>query len=612
MAPQSVKECIRTLARRHAELGAGKLYSIFQAEASRDLALGADSMIGFSKFKRVLREVREESVEEPVMQAETDISSTFASAGEMQPLSDVKDDSAPVSLSSESSEARQLVKSFANQLDEMRRSNADVSPEFAQKQARSQAQRHARESASEWAYNWSYSSGGTTEPIARAGYSNLVFKELQVPCDTVQCNESDNADLSTLERALLPSTATSARDIDIANLASIQYLMHLGWEFEWEKHDTSPWEDLFFQPVHLLEDTQPFSLRKYDILKKSHECLKGVFLLRQRTVMQVSFADFLKIYMPGYAITDVMQRQKHDFHGPLVHMQSDSAYGFAALKDLADSTPSSLVAFIPHLSEILHTDGNIVLSAVTGRGPQTVTKKRSGKRRNRRDEKHKRLHESDVSTYFSLRSSNDELARCLMSWNNTDCAELGPNIEMLAVRQCKRGQGWLHKFYRAIEHFALQRWTMTGRTEDGKRRCRIFAAYLTGTEVETRTAANGRSASISDKDFFLKFEGFEARFDAMNCIGGVLLDEDAVKYIRPKDVDGEQSAFDDSDACMTKDSQESRLELCQYCACSSKETHLFKCSLCKQVKYCSTSCQKADWPQHKLWCQKTKDDFEDD
>jgi len=218
-----------------------------------------------------------------------------------------------------------------------------------------------------------------------------------------------------------------------------------------------------------------------------------------------------------------------------------------------------------------------------------------------------------VSTIFSLRTNGDEIARCLLTWNNADCAELGPNIEMLAVHQSRRGQGWLHTFYSMIEHFVLARWTMTGLTEDGKKRCRIFASYLTGTEVETRRRSNGESESVCDKDFFLRYQGFDVRFDAMNCIGGCPADEDAVKYIKPNastSLDAQQLLFVGPDTeQMPKYSGRS---VCHYCACSSQDAHLSLCSGCKQVRYCSSVCQAEDWPQHKLWCRKSKEDFEAD
>lgn len=250
--------------------------------------------------------------------------------------------------------------------------------------------------------------------------------------------------------------------------------------------------------------------------------------------MQVGFADLYEELLPGYFITEALQEQKHNSHGALVKLQSSSEYGFAALKAIVHAAPSDRVAVLPHISEVLHADGDIVVTAVTGLGQQNSLSQRRGKRTSQTEKDHAHLHEDGVTTFLSLRTSDDEIARCLLTWNNADCAELGPNIEMLAVHQCRRGQGWLHKFYSMTEQFVLSHWTMTGRTEDGKKRCRIFASYLIGTEVETRRPSNGKSESACDKDHFLKYQGFDVRFDAMNCIGGCLADEDAVKYINPK------------------------------------------------------------------------------
>jgi hypothetical protein len=45
---------------------------------------------------------------------------------------------------------------------------------------------------------------------------------------------------------------------------------------------------------------------------------------------------------------------------------------------------------------------------------------------------------------------------------------------------------------------------------------------------------------------------------------------------------------------------------CQKCG---KHTRLFQCSVCKKARYCSRSCQKADWkPRHKAECHKEDTD----
>lgn len=42
-----------------------------------------------------------------------------------------------------------------------------------------------------------------------------------------------------------------------------------------------------------------------------------------------------------------------------------------------------------------------------------------------------------------------------------------------------------------------------------------------------------------------------------------------------------------------------------YSSCySSNGGKLMKCSACKGVTYCGTQCQKADWNNHKMFCQK--------
>ncbi|KAI1792811.1 hypothetical protein LXA43DRAFT_317266 [Ganoderma leucocontextum] len=46
-----------------------------------------------------------------------------------------------------------------------------------------------------------------------------------------------------------------------------------------------------------------------------------------------------------------------------------------------------------------------------------------------------------------------------------------------------------------------------------------------------------------------------------------------------------------------------RLDQCSWCKNST--VSLKKCSRCKEARYCSTTCQKADWPRHKVPCRRS-------
>ena len=44
---------------------------------------------------------------------------------------------------------------------------------------------------------------------------------------------------------------------------------------------------------------------------------------------------------------------------------------------------------------------------------------------------------------------------------------------------------------------------------------------------------------------------------------------------------------------------------CMHCTTAETSTHRLKnCGRCKMVAYCNTTCQHADWPAHKLVCNK--------
>uniref|UniRef100_A0A915A697 MYND-type domain-containing protein n=1 Tax=Parascaris univalens TaxID=6257 RepID=A0A915A697_PARUN len=45
---------------------------------------------------------------------------------------------------------------------------------------------------------------------------------------------------------------------------------------------------------------------------------------------------------------------------------------------------------------------------------------------------------------------------------------------------------------------------------------------------------------------------------------------------------------------------------CSYCLEPDRTTKLEKCAACKSIFYCSRSCQKADWPMHKVECKFSK------
>ncbi|KAI0648666.1 hypothetical protein C8Q79DRAFT_1007249 [Trametes meyenii] len=46
-------------------------------------------------------------------------------------------------------------------------------------------------------------------------------------------------------------------------------------------------------------------------------------------------------------------------------------------------------------------------------------------------------------------------------------------------------------------------------------------------------------------------------------------------------------------------------DICRFCGRRPRtETKLLLCSACKKAQYCSQTCQKGDWPNHKLLCEK--------
>lgn len=58
-------------------------------------------------------------------------------------------------------------------------------------------------------------------------------------------------------------------------------------------------------------------------------------------------------------------------------------------------------------------------------------------------------------------------------------------------------------------------------------------------------------------------------------------------------------------ACLPLPSHRERL--CTHCFCAAAQAKLMRCTRCKWVRYCSGTCQKADWPSHKHECRALTD-----
>jgi len=595
-ASNSLEDDVRTLALSYPDLGAGQLYKEFQR-----VGIAAGSIcVGFQKFKRVLNSIR----------SEFERHSSLSPAGCEVTKNEAESSVRRFNARTGEAETRTLPPGIGQHISELFAGKFDSADSLSQdlvehvdgggRRAFNLAEIHARPKPTEWAYNWDVANGGTAHPTARDGHSTLYV------------------------RVAIPDHPDRASDIDIASIGAVAPLILLGWEFQLEAHDKDDWNELLFPPTHLLDDTQPFSLKFRH--ERTNNCLRGVFILRQQHMMQKAFGDMAQAIskMPedirGQA--KHLCERKHDFHGPLLKLESSSKAGFEALQMLSSAAPASCVAFLPHISEVLHLDGSISITATTGLGPESFnrgagTRHRKGKRPSappsaRTGEA--RACQQEVSTSFTMQDSEDVIARCLTSWNNMDFAELGPNIEMLAVREDRRGEGWLAKLFNIVEKFILSRWTMRGRTEDGKKRCRIFASYLTGAEIEQRVRQSGQKQSLSDKDFFFKYQGFDVRFDAQNhMLAGRPVDEDAVKYVKSVAGDShlEESASGRGDEEAMEMIKNPGILLCHNCACAHEDAQLQLCNGCKQVRYCSAECQKKDWSRHKLWCKKSKEDVED-
>lgn len=56
------------------------------------------------------------------------------------------------------------------------------------------------------------------------------------------------------------------------------------------------------------------------------------------------------------------------------------------------------------------------------------------------------------------------------------------------------------------------------------------------------------------------------------------------------------------------DKEDANMAICGMCGKPNVDNTLKKCSRCKVTYYCSVTCQKAKWPQHKDYCKTLRDE----
>lgn len=226
-----------------------------------------------------------------------------------------------------------------------------------------------------------------------------------------------------------------------------------------------------------------------------------------------------------------------------------------------------------------------------------------------------------LATRFTLFHKDEEVARCHMTYK--DCTwdpSVGPTIEMIAVKQSRRGEGlgkilwyWVTVFIE--ENFTLE--CLNNDTPPGH--VMVKATQLLTNEVETRQDKEGNSMiPVGFKSFMFDYCSFSVRVQkgaaGFMFSGRRPKDEEAVKYIPL--LSKEDMASRTHELLVKKCPRIGKgymrgrngKRICMYCSrVGSNGTDMLSCSKCTISFYCNAQCQKKDWKRHKKWCGKSRE-----
>ena len=322
-----------------------------------------------------------------------------------------------------------------------------------------------------------------------------------------------------------------------------------------------------------------------------------------------------------------MQKRDHDDGDPNVGnyatFEAKSELGISMAKELLDALQlHGLHALIPHerVEKVLKKGYRVV--SVTGLGPDSDDVDN--------DER------GSLATRFTLFHEDEEVARCHMTY--TDCSydpSIGPTVEMITVKQSRRGEGLAKILWYWVNIFIEDNFTiecMNNVVAPGH--VMVKATQLTTSEVETReekkkkkNAGNedmhisNRMIPVGFKELMYDYCGFSVREQkgvmAAMCGRGRPKDEEAVKYIPLLSREELLSSSRTHEALVKKMPKIGKgymrakvgKRICMFCGrIGSDGSQLLRCASCGVAFYCDKKCQKEDWTRHKKWCAKPRED----
>jgi hypothetical protein len=261
------------------------------------------------------------------------------------------------------------------------------------------------------------------------------------------------------------------------------------------------------------------------------------------------------------------------------------------------------MAFIPHerielpLENYGYKDGYKVVST-TGEGPD--------------DDGETKM----LATRFTLFHRDEEVARCHMTYRDGSWdPSMGPTVEMIAVKQSRRGEGLAKVLWYWVRGFIEDNFTIECLNNDAPLGHVMVKATQIGTnEVDIRMEKDGSSHPLTFKEFLFDYCEFSVREQkgeaAYMFSSRRPKDEEAVLYIPllSRDQLASRAGAESSDAPKPGNAifrEKCGARMCHWC--TKVNVDLSRCSRCGTAFYCDRSCQKKDFKRHKKWCGKTRE-----
>lgn len=215
-----------------------------------------------------------------------------------------------------------------------------------------------------------------------------------------------------------------------------------------------------------------------------------------------------------------------------------------------------------------------------------------------------------LATRFTLFNKDEEVARCHLTYRDGSWdPSFGPTVEMLAVKQSRRGEGLAKFLWYHVRRFIEVNFTIECLNNDAPLKHVMIKATQVGTnEVEIRLEKDGTRHPMGFKEFLFDYCGFSVREQkgaAAYLFGSRRIkDEEAVLYI-PLLKRGEPSTKKASKPGRAVYRENPGARMCHWCTAVDMEKS--RCTRCGIAFYCNRECQLKDHSRHRLWCNKTRE-----